>query len=244
MTEEIDAAPPGPATSPNLAARLFGVILSPRATFAAIVDRPRPFGALILVALVAAATNYWLLSTEFGQLAILEQQVESMESFGMTVSDERYDEMARGLENVAYISAGGAFLFIPIVTFLIAGIVWTTCYVILGAQAPFKAMYAVVTHIGAVNLLGLLFTLPLMYARGDMARTTTLAALLPMLEEGAFAHRALGLVDLFIVWQFFLLAVGTGVLYKRRTGPIATIFYSLYAVVAIAAGFIMSRLGG
>ena len=244
MAEETDAAPPGPATSPNLAARLFSVILSPRVTFAAIVNRPRPFGALILVALCAAATNFWLLSTELGQQAILDQQVEGMESFGMTVSDEQYSEMAQRLENVAYVSAGGAFAFILIVTFVIAGIVWTTGYVILGAQVPFKAMYAVVTHVGAVNILALLFTLPLMYAQGDMTRPTTLAALLPMLAEGGFAHRALGLVDLFIVWQLFLLAVGIGVLYQRRTGPIATIFYSLYAVVAIAAGFFLSRLGG
>ena len=77
-----------------------------------------------------------------------------------------------------------------------------------------------------------------------MSVPTTVSALLPMLEEGSFVQRTLGLVELFTVWQLFLLAVGTGVLYKRRTGPIATIFYSLYAVVAIAAGFIMSRLGG
>ena len=244
MAEETDAAPPGPATSPNLAARLFGVILSPRATFAAIVDRPRPFGALIVVALFSAAANFWLLSTDPGQQALLEQQVESFESFGMTVSDEMYDDLVRGLDNVAYITAGSILVSLPIITLIIAGMVWTTCYVILGAHAPFKTMYAVVTHVGAVGILGLLFTLPLMYAQGDMTRPTTLAALLPMLEEGTFAHLALGFVDLFVVWQFFLLAVGTGVLYERRTGPIATIFYSLNAVFAIVAGFIMSRLGG
>ena len=244
MAEETDAAPPGPATSPNLAARLFGVILSPRATFAAIVDRPRPFGALIVVALFSAAANFWLLSSDPGQQALLEQQVESFESFGMTVSDEMYDDLVRGLDNVAYITAGSILVSLPIITLIIAGMVWTTCYVILGAHAPFKTMYAVVTHVGAVGILGLLFTLPLMYAQGDMTRPTTLAALLPMLEEGTFAHLALGFVDLFVVWQFFLLAVGTGVLYERRTGPIATIFYSLNAVFAIVAGFIMSRLGG
>jgi hypothetical protein len=77
-----------------------------------------------------------------------------------------------------------------------------------------------------------------------MSPPTTLAALLPMLEEGSFVHRTLGFVELFVVWQLFLLAVGAGVLFKRRTGHIATTFYSLYAVIAIAAGFIMSRLGG
>jgi len=79
---------------------------------------------------------------------------------------------------------------------------------------------------------------------GVMSIPTTMAALLPMLEEGGFIHRTLSLVELFVIWQFFLLAVGTGALFKRRTSPIATTFYSLYAVIAIAAGFFLSRLGG
>ena len=245
MTEETDAPPrPDGHSSPNLAARLFGVILSPRNTFAAIVDRPRPFGALIVVVLFSAAANFWLLSSDFGLQAILDQTVESRESFGMTVSDEEYDQLARQLGNAAYFSSGAVLVVLPIITFIIAGIVWTTCYVVLGAHAPFKAMYAVVNHIGAVSILASLFSLPINYARGDLDRPTTLAALLPMLEEGTFVHRTLGFVELFAVWQFFLLAVGTAVLYKRRTGPIATTFYSLYAVFAIAAGFFLSRLGG
>ena len=244
MTEEIDAARPEDGPSPNLAARLFGVLLSPRSTFAAIVDRPRPFGALLGVCLLAAAPGVWLSSTELGKQLLLEQQVESLESFGMTVTDEMYAEMERRNENAAYVAAGGALVSLAIFTFIIAGLVWTACYVILGAHAPFKAMYAVVTHVGVVGVVQQWFTAPLNYARGVMSVPTTMAALLPMIEEGGFMHRTLSLVELFVVWQLFLLAIGTGVLFKRRTGPIATTFYSLYAVIAIAAGFLLSRLGG
>ena len=244
MTAEADAARPTGEPSPSLVARLFGVLVSPRSTFGAIVAQPRPFGALVVVCLCAATANGWLLSTEVGQQAVLTQQVEGMESFGVTVTDEMYAGMARNIENAVYLSAGGAAVGLPIVTFIIAGIVWTACYVLLGAHAPFKAMYAVVTHVGAVNLVQLLFTMPLNYARGVMGSPTTVAALLPMLEEGTFLQRALGIVDLFVVWQLFLLAVGSGVLYKRRTGPIAASLYGLYAVIAVAAGLILSRLGG
>ena len=167
-----------------------------------------------------------------------------MESFGMTVTDEMYADLERRLENAAYFAAGGALVSLLIITFIIAGLVWTACYVILGAHAPFKAMYAVVTHVGVVGVVQQLFNAPLNYARGVMGVPTTLAALLPVLEEGSFIHRTLSLVELFVVWQLFLLAVGAAVLYKRRTGPIAVTFYSLYAVIAIAAGFILSRLGG
>ena len=244
MTEETDAALPESGPSPNLAARLVGVLLSPRATFAAIVDRPRPLGALLVVCLLSAAPGFWLSSTELGKQLILEQQVESMQSFGVTVTDETVAEMERNLENAAYFAAVGPLVSLPIIAFILAGLVWTACYVILGAHAPFKAMYAVVAHVGVVGVVQQWFTAPLNYARGVMSIPTTMAALLPMLEEGGFIHRTLSLVELFVIWQFFLLAVGTGVLFERRTSPIATTFYSLYAVIAIAAGFFLSRLGG
>ncbi len=244
MTAETDDARPKAEPSPGLVARLFGVLVSPRSTFAAIVDQPRPFGALLVVCLCVAAPGIWLSSTAFGQQLLLDQQIGSMESFGVTVTDEMYTQMERSLDNAAYFAAGGTIVLLPIVTFILAGIVWTACYVILGAHAPFKAMYAVVTHVGVVSIVQQLFTVPLNYARGVMSPPTTLTAMLPMLEEGTFAQRALGIVELFVVWQLFLLAVGAGVLYKRRTGPIAVTFYGLYAVIAVAAGLILSRLGG
>ena len=105
-------------------------------------------------------------------------------------------------------------------------------------------MYAVVTNTGVVNILQQLFVVPLNYARGAIGNPATVAAFFPMLEEGSFPERALGLVDLFIVWHVFLLAIGVGLLSKRRTGSIATTFYGLYAVIAVGVGFVLSRLEG
>ena len=93
-------------------------------------------------------------------------------------------------------------------------------------------------------MLQQLFTVPLNYTRGVMSNPTTVAAFFPMLETGTFAQRLLSLIDLFIVWQFMVLAIGVGVLYRRRTGPIATTFYTLYALIAVGTAFALSRIGG
>ena len=72
MTEETDGARPQERPSPNLAARLVGVLLSPRSTFAAIVDRPRPFGALAATwSRAPPIASGWLYSTELGQQMLL-----------------------------------------------------------------------------------------------------------------------------------------------------------------------------
>ena len=227
--------------------------------FGHVVRRPRWLGAIIVVTLAMGSASGWLVGTEVGQQALLERQVSAMESFGVTISDEQYEQMARqsrGTTDFAIgpldvriplmtlFTAGGVLVWIPILTLIISGVVWTVCYVVLGAHAPFRAMYAVVVHAGVVNVVQQLFVVPLNYTRGAMSNPTTLAAFFPMLEPGSVLQRMLGIIDLFIVWQLMVLAIGVAVLYGRRTGPIAMTFYTLYAVVAVIAAFVLSRIGG
>jgi len=244
MATDSDIVHASVTRTPGLVQRLVGVLFSPRATFASIVQDPRPLGALLVVCLCVAGASGWLVSTSVGQQAVLEQQVDAMQSFGITVSDEMYTQLETRFENATVFIIGGVIVWMPIVTVLVAGLVWTVGYVIFGRQTRFKAMYAVVTHAGVVNILQQLFVVPLNYARGAMGNPATVAAFFPMLEAGSFPQRALGLVDLFIVWQLFLLAIGVSLLFKRRTGPIATTFYGLYAVTAVGVGFVLTRLGG
>ncbi len=65
-----------------------------------------------------------------------------------------------------------------------------------------------------------------------------------MIDEGSFLGRLLGMVDLFVVWWVFVLAIGLAVLYRRRTQPIALGLFSVYAVIAVVVAAIMSRMGG
>jgi len=48
-------------------------------------------------------------------------------------------------------------------------------------------------------------------------------------------------LDVFIIWQLMVLAIGVAVLYGRRTGPIVTTFYTL---IAVGVAFLLTRIGG
>ena len=54
----------------------------------------------------------------------------------------------------------------------------------------------------------------------------------------------LGAVDIFLIWYIVVLAIGLGVLYKRRTQPIAISLLSVYAVIALCIALFKSRAGG
>ena len=76
-----------------------------------------------------------------------------------------------------------------------------------------------------------------------MASATNLGVLLPMLPEGSFVARLAGMLDIFLLWWVFVLAVGLAVLYRRRTQPIALSLYGVYFAIALIAAAVMSHFG-
>jgi hypothetical protein len=43
----------------------------------------------------------------------------------------------------------------------------------------------------------------------------------------------LGSIDLIFIWWMLSLAIGLGVLYRKRTGPIAVTILAIYVVIAV-----------
>src|SRR6185312_5253840 len=95
-----------------------------------------------------------------------------------------------------------------------------------------------------VTAVRALFSTPLNYARESLSSPTTLTAVLPFFADNTFAARLLGSIDLFLIWWIVSLAIGFGVLYKRRTTPIATTMLVAYAAIAVAIAGIRSLLAG
>ena len=133
----------------------------------------------------------------------------------------------------------------PIMALIISGILFAVFTAALGGQASFKQLFSVVVHAGVISTLSGVFTGLINYTSGTMrASATSLGRLLPMFEEGTFAARLISMVDLFVIWWLIVLAMGLGVLYKRRTQPIAVSLLVVYALIALVIAGVMSRFGG
>ncbi len=133
---------------------------------------------------------------------------------------------------------------VPVITLVLAGILFAVFNALLGGAATFKQVAAVVTHSGAITLLQQLFITPLNYARGSMASATNLGVFVPFLDESNVIARFLGTIDLFIVWWLVVLAIGLGVLYRRRTAPIFWSFMGVYVVIALVIALVMRGVSG
>lgn len=227
----------------GLFSRLVGILTSPGDTFARVAADPRPLGMLLLVMLVSAVCIGGFFGTEVGRQAFMDEQARRMEAFGRQMSPQQQRGMEMILPYMAYIGAGQALVFIPVVTLVVSGILLAVFNPFLGGRATFKQLFTVVVHSGAVIVVQQLFVWPLNYVRESMSNATNLAVFLPMLEETSFLARLLGTIDLFIVWWMIVLAIGLSVLFRRKFTSIVISLFVVYGAIAVAVAAFM-RGGG
>jgi hypothetical protein len=183
MTESTIAAETAAARSApdqSLPARIFGVLLTPRATYAGVAARPRVLGILLFVLLFGAAAIFLFLSTEVGKNAMLDNQVEQMKSFGMNVTEQMIDRLEQGADRQRYFAVAGQMVALPLFAAIIAGLALAIFNAVMGGDASFKQVYAIVVHSGVVFSFSQLFTLPLSYAREKMSSATNLGVFAPV----------------------------------------------------------------
>ena len=82
------------------------------------------------------------------------------------------------------------------------------------------------------------------YLRETLSSPTNLAVFLPFLDENSFPARLLGSIDLFVIWWSISLAIGLGVLYRKRTGPIATTLLVIYVTIGLVIAAVKTALAG
>ena len=227
----------------NLAARAAGVVVSPGATYADVSDHPRLWQALLLLLILMGAIQGMFLSTTVGKDALFDQQIQGMESFGMTVTPEIYEAMERNSGRAPVMGVVGQTVGLTVGALLVAGFLLGIFTAIMDGAATFTQVFAVVVHSGFILALQQLFGAPLNYVRGELGGASALGVFVPGVDQASLPGRLAWSIDLFIIWWLINLAIGVGVLYNRRSGPIATSFVLSYLVIAVIVSVIRSGSG-
>jgi len=232
----------GPTPAPkSLLARFVGIITSPRETFESVVAHPKWFGMLAVAALGMGLLFAGFLFTKTGQDAWLDAAING--PFSRNVSEQQIQGMQRIAPFIAYFALVQFVVVLPVVAVLLSGILYAVFNAMMGGNATFKQVLAVVVHGGPISILSAVFTVPLNYFRGTMSSATNLGVFLPMLPEQSFLAHFLGVIDIFLVWQLVVISIGLAVLYRRRTQPIATALLVVYAIIALVIAFVRGGKG-
>ena len=241
---QIPTAESTTAPAKSLPARFVGILFAPRATYAAVAAQPRWLGMFLTVFLISAAASAALLSTSVGRNAVIDQQVASRESFGRPMTQAEIDRVEAFAPYFVYITPVFQLLGLSAAALIISGVAFAVFNAMMGGDATFKQVFAVVCHSGAVLAALSLFTTPLAYARESLSSATNLGVFLPFLDESSFLARMLGSIDLIFIWWMLSLAIGLGVLYRKRTGPIAITLFAVYVAIAVIIAAIKSASTG
>jgi hypothetical protein len=244
MTQTMTATVPAAARSGSLGARILGILFSPRATYAEVAASPRWLGVFLTVFLVTSAAATAFVATEVGRIAVVDQQIAQSEAYGGTVNKAQVDAFERMSANYVYLATVFQFFGLTIGTLIVAGLAFAVFTALLGGDATFRQVFAAVVHSAVVLAALSLFTTPLAYARETVSGTTNLAVFLPFLDERSFAARMLGAIDLVYIWWMVNLAIGLGVLYRKRTAPIATSLLVIYASIGLIIALIKTVMSG
>lgn len=236
MTEPAQTAS---VPSQGLIARAIGVIVSPKATFQGIVADPRPFGILFLVALVIAVAQGAPQFTEAGRQAVRDAQYRALEQSGREVTPEMQAQLETFGRFTPYMTIAGAFIFLPVVSLIIAGLYWGLFNTVLGGTAAFKQVLGIVTHSQVIAALGVLIGMPIQLMQGTFSPggPFNLGALAPMLDSSSQLYRFLSGISVFSLWGVFVTAIGLAVLYRRKTTGIAIALLAILLLITYGFSF-------
>ena len=243
QTQTAESAAAAPAAK-SLPARFAGVLFSPRATYADVAAHPRWLGMFLTVFLITASAATALMSTDIGRNALLDQQIAQSEAYGRHLTQPQIDQLEKISSYYVYGAPVLQLLSLSIGCLVFSGIAFAVFNAVLGGDATFRQVVAVVVHSGVVLAVLSLFTTPLAYARESLSSATNVAVFLPFLDESSFAARLLGSIDLIFIWWMLSLAIGLGVLYRKRTGPIATTMFAVYAAIGVIVAAIKTASTG
>lgn len=227
----------------TLAARAAGIVRRPRATLSTVAAEPRWVAVLVATTLVTFACQATFLSTEIGQLALVDQWERTAIAFGGSIGDAEYAQLHElSRQGIAY-AALTAVLSGPVLAITLA-LVLLGVVRALGAAASLRQLLAIVSHAGIILALRQLIATPLNYVNETLASPTTLIRLAGALDEGSPLARFLGVIDLFVVWWVVVLAIGAGVLVHRPARRLALAFAGAYVALALLLAAAMALTGG
>ena len=229
-----------PASQPGLFARIIGVLASPKQTFAAVAARPRWLGVMTITLVIGAACQYYIMASPEMQDAMFEQATRNP-----NMSDQQVAGVERFIGALPYVIAGATLILGPLFSAVIAGILLLIFSTLMGGEAKFKQVYAVMAHSGVVSTVSALLAAGLIMIgakpTGANPPGANLGIFVPMLEETSFVTQFLSAIDLVLIWWLVTLSIGLAVLYKRRTGGIAFTLLCVYVLIALIRGYAGSR---
>ncbi len=239
------------STSENLGIGLVGRMIrtfsAPSETFASVRERQTWldwFVPVLIVALVSLVVGFMTMPIimQAGS-EMVQEQLRNMPEEQRAMIEQAMIEQAM-MEKMQGATQTTGLVMIPIMSFVwlfVAGAVLLVVgNFILGGEATYGQMLAVNAYASLVSLVKLVVTTPLMLAQKTAVIHTGLGLFLSEEMGNTFLGRALAGVEVFMLWQVLVTAIGMGVMAgcstKKALIPLLIIWAIWIVVQAVLGG--------
>jgi hypothetical protein len=206
-------------------ARVVGIFTAPSSVFEELARRPTWLAALLALTLVIASLNAIVVFSKTGEAALRQEMQDKMPKGAPP------EALEQQLAITKYAGPAAIVVFTPLVTLILAGVVYLIFSVVMGGEGTFRQTFSVYAHTSLIGIVGALVGTAMIFLKGNMKSSTALSAFLPFLEESSFAYRFCQGLDLFVLWQLGVLAVGMAIVNRTSTRRAATPIFSVYLVL-------------
>jgi len=172
--------------------------------------------------------------SDVGRDIILKQQLEAG-------APQEQAEMAANIGR--YFPPIAILIFMPLMTFAVAGLLMGV-FAITGGSASYKQVLSVYVHSGVIGAVVGAVNALINYFMASDTNVTSLAGIGNAIAEKGFVPGFFSALDLTIFLGLFVLAIGLGVLYRRRTPPIFLGLCGVYLVIAVVVGAVKAAFAG
>jgi hypothetical protein len=226
-----------PAISP--VGRIFGVFLSPKATFEDIVKKPGWVLPVVLLTLLSVGVSF-AINQRINWREFISQQMEKNPQAANMSAEQKEQRIEGGAKfSTPFTYAIG--LLGPIIGILVVALVMWGAYNLLGgANANFGTSFAITAHAFMTGLLSSVLFILVLYLKPpgtvdlENPMATNLAAILPD-DAAKWLVAWLKSIDIFTFWTLILLAIGFAATNpKKLKGTKAfTIAFSVWAAYVV-----------
>ena len=112
--------------------------------------------------------------------------------------------------------------------------------IILGGTTDFRTMFSLNVYVAVIGSLGLLLKLPLVIAKGSTDMLTNLAILIPANMDETIFYKLLNMIDVVLIWQTVLLAMGFIIIYDWQQKKANTLVIGIWVLVITVYGVVLA----
>lgn len=232
----------------GLVGRMVRVLYAPGETFTAVQQRCSRldwFAPALLTALVATAGVQisMPLVVKAQQEAVAKVQADSRLSAEQQAQQRQLMAKMSGLTRAAVLASTPVMTFAMV--FIAGAVLLAVGRFALGGEVAYGQMLAVAGYASLIGVVQTAWMTPLRQFKGTMVLTLGPGLLLkePMLSS-TFAGRWIGAIDVFVLWQVGVAAVGLAVLSRASFGKALACLLVLWALFLAGVALLGGLFGG